>query len=91
MMAVYVDNLRPCMPNRFWRYKQACHLLADTEEELHQFAEKIYLKRAWFQQKSRRIPHYDLTAGKRRLAVAKGAIPLSDDEFVERIRRFREI
>ena len=37
-MAVYVDNLR--IP---WRGKEWCHLLADSLDELHSFAEKLGL------------------------------------------------
>lgn len=50
-----------------------CHLTADTVEELHAFAAKLGLKRAWFQDKEGR-PHYDLTPGKRWQALRLGAI-----------------
>ena len=71
---VYVDKLfstRAFRSNR-WRHSQACHLFADTVEELHRFAQRIGLKRSWFQDNPR-FPHYDLTAGKRSQAVRSGA------------------
>lgn len=50
----------------------SAHLTADTLEELHAFARRIGLKRAWFQDK--RVPHYDLSPGKRELALKHGAV-----------------
>jgi hypothetical protein len=54
-------------------------LTADTEEELHDFARRIGLRREWFQSAVNRRgwyrrPHYDLTGHKRFEAVAAGAI-----------------
>jgi len=73
-MSVYVDPLTPCMASRRWRWPKACHLFADTLDELHAFAAKLGLKHAWFQ--GGRFPHYDLTPGMRTKAVAKGAVEL---------------
>jgi hypothetical protein len=51
--------------------------------ELHAFAEKIGLKRYWFQ--GGRLPHYDLVKSKRDLAVKHGAIEMTDiQEFFRR-------
>jgi hypothetical protein len=50
-----------------------CHLTADTLDELHAFAGRLGLKRAWFQNHPRH-PHYDLTPGKRAQAVRMGAV-----------------
>jgi len=89
-MTVYVDDM--AMPaqvgglNAKWS-----HLIADSREELHEFAERLGLKRAWFQDpavSSKMGPakpgtyaaeawHYDVVASKRKLAVAMGAIPVS--------------
>lgn len=49
------------------------HLFADSKEELHEFAAKLGLKREWFQDKGDHLWHYDVTAAKRRKAVALGA------------------
>ena len=53
---------------------QWCHLTADTPEELHAFAARIGLKRQWAQVSRKGILHYDLTPGRRRQAIAAGAI-----------------
>lgn len=50
-----------------------CHLWADTSEELHAIARRIGLKRAWFQDKPH-FAHYDLTPGRRTLALRLGAV-----------------
>lgn len=61
-----------------WRLGPSCHLYADAGdslEELHSFAARLGLKRAWFQRKpGGGLPHYDLTASKRSLAVKLGAV-----------------
>jgi hypothetical protein len=50
------------------------HLGADSFEELHEFAQKIGLKREWFQA-NHRYKHYDIvTESKRRRAVKAGAL-----------------
>ena len=49
-MTIYVDELFTAPHSPRWPYTQACHLFTDgSEEELHVFAEKLGLKRAWFQ------------------------------------------
>lgn len=67
-MAIYVDNARIIWANNTW-----CHLVADNLDELHAFAEKIGLKRKWFQA-SASYPHYDITLKTRSIALAEGAI-----------------
>jgi Protein of unknown function (DUF4031) len=68
-MAVHVDNER--IP---WRGKLWCHLVADSLAELHQFAARLGLKRAWFQEMAS-YPHYDVTTSVRERALALGALP----------------
>jgi len=53
---------------------------------LHFFAKEIGLKRAWFQEHPF-VPHYDLTPGKRAMAIRAGAIPVSATELARRCRR----
>ena len=69
---VYVDILLPCIRSSCWRYDKSCHLFADSIEELKLFADGIGLKMEWFQS-SKKFPHFDLTANKRRMAVLNGA------------------
>lgn len=66
-MAIYVDNERI-----EWRGKLWCHLVADSLSELHEFAERLGLRRAWFQDRSE-YPHYDVTVGMRWKALSLGA------------------
>ena len=84
-MAVYVDNLR----DYGWRHGPSCHLIADTTDELMEFAVGMGLQPAWFQAKS--TPHFDLTVDGRRLAVEHGAIELDQRQLVAKIRELRKI
>lgn len=84
-MAVYVDNLR----DYGWRHGPSCHLIADSVDELMEFAVGMGLQREWFQAKS--TPHFDLTAEARQLAVKHGAIELDQRQLVAKIRELRKI
>lgn len=86
-MSVYVDKLR----DWGWKLGPSCHMIADSNEELHEMAKKIGMKREWFQTKS--SPHYDLVESKRKKAIALGAIELGDREFhaiIEELRRIKK-
>lgn len=83
-MSVYVDPL----VDWGWRLGPSCHLIADTLEELHEFAARLGLRRSWFQPHS--TPHYDLTASKRAAAVALGAVELARHPFMLKLREIRE-
>lgn len=78
-MSVYVDPIidfwTPSMPVCF--KAGSCHMYADTLSELHVFAVRVGLRRSWFQT-SRTLNHYDLTVGRRAVAVRLGAIEQSD-------------
>ena len=68
-MPVYVDDMRA----GFGRMVM-CHMVADTEAELHAMADKIGVARKWYQYPHKsRYPHYDIGLSKRALAVAAGA------------------
>lgn len=82
-MTVYVDKQR----NKF-RNMIMCHMLADSEEELHAFALKIGMKREWFQPVS--TPHYDLSLQMRALALKNGAVEIDARKTVEIIKKYRE-
>ena len=82
-MACYVDELfDTTWANKSkWPYARSCHLTADTEEELHAFAARLGLRRAWYQPKPLlALCHYDLTATKRALAVKLGAVEVDARE-----------
>ena len=76
-MAAYVDK-----PNWEWRGKMWCHLLADSLTELHDFADKLGLKREWFQDKAR-YPHYDITENMRLKALRIGALEADREKIVQ--------
>lgn len=72
-MTVYVDELRRYAPGGGNTFRMgSSHLTADTLEELHAFAERIGMRRAWFQ--DHRVPHYDLTTSRHAAALRAGAI-----------------
>lgn len=62
-MTVYVDDMRA----RF-RDLIMCHMIADTEAELHVMATRIGIARRWYQG-----DHYDVSLQHRVLAVTYGA------------------
>jgi hypothetical protein len=82
-MTVYVDRAL----TRFGRMRMS-HLLADTEQELHEMAQRVGLKREWFQNHG--TPHYDLCMSKRKLAIQAGAVEVDRKQMVALIRRLRE-
>lgn len=74
-MTVYVDDGFCGPPGSWGKWTGGGHMQADTEEELHAFAARLGLKRSWYQPGSRpAAAHYDLTAGKRKQAIALGAV-----------------
>ncbi|RKN38467.1 DUF4031 domain-containing protein [Micromonospora endolithica] len=90
-MAVYVDNAR--IPATVARIRSRwSHLTADTEPELHTFAQHIGLQRSWYQTCKRPCApqgqpcphwHYDVTDTKRTEAIAAGAQPIDIRKWVE--------
>lgn len=108
-MAIYVDgaNIQADVYNpgsgRTHRSKW-CHLFSDQIDttELHEFALRIGLKRAWFQEgwiklsslPDRRDPahdHYDVTVSKRKAAVSAGAVEVDMYQAVCIWRAKREL
>lgn len=88
-MSVYVDEIFDTPAGRGWPYRRACHMFADTADELHAMARKIGLARRWYQNRTR-FPHYDLTPAKRALAIEHGATPVDRwavFEYSQRLRR----
>ena len=82
-MSVYVDNGKIS----YGRMKMS-HMMADSLEELHDMADKLLLKREWFQPKS--SPHYDICQQRRKMALAYGAIEADRKKIVELIIFWRE-
>lgn len=82
-MSVYVDNARIKFKSMIM-----CHMMGDTLSELHSMAEKIGLKREWFQAKS--SPHYDVCLSRRELAIEYGAIEIGNKQVVALIKRYKK-
>jgi len=79
-MAILVDELREYpgveLPFTVW-----CHMASDAGfGELHEFAARLGLRRAWFQR-----DHYDLPAHGRAAAVALGAEEVATGELLLRM------
>lgn len=70
-----------------WRGRRWYHLMADSEDELHAFADRLGLKREWAQITGHPFPHYDLTGSKRLLAVRLGAVQMT---AIGLVKLFRE-
>lgn len=83
-MAVYVDPL----VDYGWKLGPSCHMIADSVEELNAFAIKIGLKTSWLQVSKHEMPHYDLVAPKRILAVKNGAIEITRNEMSDKVAKY---
>jgi hypothetical protein len=72
-MTVYVDDM-----NAPYGRMKMCHMLADTDEELHAMAARIGVARKWWQSPEKTSgSHYDIALSKKALALAAGAIPIT--------------
>ena len=70
-MTVYVDDAAT-----LWRGERWAHLMADTLDELHAFAQRLGIPRRAFQDKTSGA-HYDITGALRERAIALGAVAIS--------------
>jgi hypothetical protein len=80
-MSVYVDDMRAPYGRMFM-----CHMVADTDEELHAMAALIGVERRWYQKAGTPQSHYDICLSKRAKAVAAGAIEITMRETGRIIR-----
>ena len=80
-MAVYVDDMRAA----FGRMVM-CHMIADTSDELHAMAARIGVAARWLQHGGTAREHFDIAQSKRKLAIAAGAVPITQRELVLKIR-----
>jgi hypothetical protein len=84
-MAVYVDEA-------IWRWqgRKWCHLMADSEAELHRFAFRLGVHQLSYHGPPKTsAPHYDITGLERDRAIRFGAVPCRRDEIVAIFRRVR--
>lgn len=68
-MAVYVDQMQA----NYGRMVM-CHMVADTDEELHRMADQIGVSRRWHQKPGTAHSHYDICKAKRAKALSLGAV-----------------
>lgn len=71
-MPVYVDSMKAAYGRMIM-----CHMIADTDEELHAMADAIGVARKWHQAPPKHTSHYDICQTKRALAVQHGAIEVT--------------
>ena len=65
---VYVDD----MNTKFGRMIM-CHMMADSTEELLEMADKIGVQKKWIQYPGTPKEHFDISLGKKKLAIQNGA------------------
>lgn len=83
-MAVYVDNMRAP-----FRGMLMCHMVADTDDQLHAMADRLGLPRRSHQKPGTAHSHYDINMEMRAAAVTLGAQEIGRRELVMLIRRKR--
>ena len=72
-MSVYVDDMCAAYGRMIM-----CHMLADSDAELHAMADRIGVSRQWWQGPPvTRSSHYDISLSKRASAVTHGAIEIT--------------
>lgn len=83
-MAVYVDDMRAPYGRMIM-----CHMLADTDDELHAMAARIGVARRWHQKSGTAHSHYDICLSKRAKAVELGAIEIDKRRVADLIKAKR--
>ncbi len=81
-MSVYVDG----MTAKFGRMVM-CHMVADSTEELLEMVDKIGVQRKWIQYAGTGREHFDISLGKKALAIKHGAIEASWHKAAELFQR----
>jgi len=72
-MPAYVDDMRAPFGRMIM-----CHLIADSDDELHAMADTIGVARRWHQKPPKAShSHYDIALSKRAAAIAAGAVPIT--------------
>lgn len=80
-MTVYVDDMYKHPMGQLGRMKMS-HMIADTEQELHEMAQKIGMQRRWYQK-----DHYDISISRRSKAVELGAVEVSMVDLASMCKR----
>ena len=62
-----------------------CHMIADTQLELLQMADKIGVQRKWIQHFGTHKEHFDICLNKKNIALQNGAIEINFREYAKKI------
>lgn len=82
-MAIYVDFVQ--IEYRGYRW---CHMLADSLQELHEFAAFIEVDKRLFHRDAS-YPHYDVTVQMRENAIKNGALPADRKKIIECAKKLK--
>lgn len=85
-MTVYVDDMKAAYGRMVM-----CHMIADTDAELHEMADRIGVARKWHQAPPHHHSHYDIAQSKRSLAIAAGAVEITRKECASMVRHRQEV
>lgn len=80
---VFIDRRTAMIENKY----SMARMFADTPDELDEMAARLGLDLAWKFQGDTPVAHFLVTANKRMVAVRYGAILMSTDEVIDRLRR----
>jgi hypothetical protein len=89
-MSVYVGVTIGCLVADNWNWTRVAHLMADTEEELIAFGERIGCKPEWLQHSRLGVPHFDVTIRMRDKAVSAGAVEIDRKAEVALARKYQK-
>lgn len=84
-MSVYVDSMRAPLGRM-----KMCHMIADSHEELMAMVRRIGVDPKWIQDAGTYREHFDIALSKRALAVAAGAVEVTQ-MGLGRIMRARRV
>ncbi len=57
-----------------------CHMIADSDNELHLMADRIGVNRKWHQKPPKHHSHYDISLGSKKKAISFGAIQITQKQ-----------
>jgi len=80
-MTVYVDDMRAPYGRMIM-----CHCAADTKQELLDMMTKIGIQHKWIQKEGTWREHFDISLGKKTLAIKAGAVEVTKRELVTLMR-----
>ncbi len=64
-----------------------CHMIADSQPELLEMADKIGVQRKWIQDYGTSSEHFDICMSKRKKAVELGAIEINMRDLVRMVKK----